>query len=57
MVITKAIAYTPILKGGFKYYNLGFGDLIAHPVTGTYYIDDEIESNNGDVKMIFYTVV
>lgn len=47
----------PIDKNGHRYYNLGFGDLIAHPVTGRFDIDDKAESNNGDVVKVFYTVV
>ena len=45
-------------KHGGKYYNWGFGDLKLDEHTGTYTdIDDKSESNNGDVKTIFYTVI
>jgi len=56
-VIPKLIAYTPIEKGGRKYFNWGFGDLVIDETTGEYKIDDKTESNNGDVKTVFYTVV
>lgn len=51
------IAYTRINKGGRTYFNWGFGDLVIDEETGEYRIDDKVESNNGDVKTIFYTVV
>lgn len=57
MVIPKAVAFIPIEKGGQKYYNWGFGDLVINPQTGEYTIDDKTESNNGDMKTVFYTVV
>ncbi len=57
MVIPKAILYSPIERNQQKYYNLGFGDVIIDPLTGDFYIDDKNESNNGDVKTVFYTVV
>jgi hypothetical protein len=56
-VIPKLIAYTPIVRGGRKYFNWGFGDLVIDESTGEYRIDDKAESNNGDVKTVFYTVV
>lgn len=56
-VIPKLIAFTPIAKGGYRYFNWGFGDLVIDRKTGRYRIDDYSESNNGDVKTIFYTVV
>jgi hypothetical protein len=56
-VIPKLIAFTPVEKGGVKYFNWGFGDLIFDESTGEYKIDDKAESNNGDVKTVFYTVV
>ena len=56
-VIPKLIAYTRIAKGGTKYFNWGFGDLVIDEKTGEYRIDDKVESNNGDVKTVFYTVV
>jgi len=56
-VIPKLIAYTPVEKGGVKYFNWGFGDLIVDDSTREYKIDDKAESNNGDVKTVFYTVV
>lgn len=56
-VIPKLIAYTPVEKGGNKYFNWGFGDLIIDERTGEYRIDDRNESNNGDVKTVFYTVI
>lgn len=56
-VIPKIIAYTPIEKDGRKYFNWGFGDLIIDEATGEYQIDDKAESNNGDVKTVFYTVI
>jgi hypothetical protein len=56
-VIPKIIAYTAIEKSGRKYFNWGFGDLVIDEKTGEYRIDDRAESNNGDVKTVFYTVV
>lgn len=55
-VIPKAVAFTPIVKGGSKYYNWGFGDLVLNE-KGEYDVDDRVESNNGDIKTVFYTVV
>lgn len=56
-VIPKLIAFTAIEKGGRKFFNWGFGDLVIDELTGEYRIDDKTESNNGDVKTVFYTVV
>lgn len=56
-VIPKLIAFTPIERGGVKYFNWGFGDLVIDKSTGEYRMDDKVESNNGDVKTVFYTVV
>jgi hypothetical protein len=56
-IIPKAVAYVPIEKNSCKYYNFGFGDLIIDPATNEYTIDDKVESNNGDVKKVFYTVI
>ncbi len=56
-VIPKAVAFTPIEKTGNKYYNWGFGDLVIDDATGEFFVNDRIESNNGDVKSVFYTVV
>jgi hypothetical protein len=56
-VIPKLIAFTPIEKGGMTFFNWGFGDLVIDEATGEYRVDDKVESNNGDVKTIFYTVV
>lgn len=56
-VIPKAIAFTPIEKHSTQYYNWGFGDLVISDQTGEYMIDDKIETNNGDIKTVFYTVV
>lgn len=56
-VIPKLIAYRPIGKGENTYFNWGFGDLVIDPSTKEYRVDDKAESNNGDVKVIFYTVV
>ena len=53
--ILKIISFTPIEKNGNKYYNWGFGDLVNNE-TGGFDVDDKTESNNGDVKRIFYTV-
>jgi hypothetical protein len=57
MVIPKVIVYSPIDKNEQRYYNLGFGDLEIDPTTRAFRIDDKNESNNGDVKTVFYTVV
>jgi len=38
------------------YYNFGFGDLVLGK-NGEYLVDDRIETNNGDVKKVFYTTV
>jgi hypothetical protein len=51
--IIKIIAYDVIKKHKVIYYNLGFGDLDAK--TGE--VDDEVESNNGDMRKILSTVV
>jgi hypothetical protein len=56
-VIPKAVAFTPIEKSGNKYYNWGFGDLVIDDAAGEFFVNDKIESNNGDVKSVFYTVV
>lgn len=56
-VIPKAIAYTPLEKHGQNYYNWGFGDLVIDETTGQYSLNDKTESNNGDFKTVFYTVV
>jgi len=56
-VVPKAIGFTPIEKHNSKFYNWGFGDLVTNEETGEFEIDDETESNNGDVKTVFYTVV
>jgi hypothetical protein len=56
-VIPKAVAFTPIERSGNKYYNWGFGDLVIDAATGEFFVNDKIESNNGDVKSVFYTVV
>jgi hypothetical protein len=56
-VIPKTIVFAPIDKSGNKYYNWGFGDLIIDDSTGEFFISDKTESNNGDVKTVFYTVV
>jgi hypothetical protein len=57
VVIPKLIVFDPIEKGGVKYYNWGFADLVLNPETGAYEPDDKVESNNGDIKNVFYTVV
>jgi hypothetical protein len=54
-VIPKLITYTPIEKSGNKYYNWGFGDMVIDE-NGEYRIDDRTESNNGDIRTVFYTV-
>jgi hypothetical protein len=56
-LIPKIIAFTPVVKGGIKYYNWGFGDLVIDDKTSEFKIDDKVESNNGDVRLVFYTVV
>ncbi len=56
-VIPKAVAFSPIEKSGKKYYNWGFGDLVIDDKTGEFFVNDKIESNNGDVKSVFYTVI
>ena len=53
--ILKIVVFTPIEKDGNKYYNWGFGDFLKNK-TGGFNVDDRIESNNGDVKRVFYTV-
>ncbi len=57
LIIPKAVAYVPIERDSSKYYNFGFGDLVIDPSTNEFTIDDKVESNNGDVKKVFYTVV
>lgn len=56
-IVPKAIGFDPIEKDNTKFYNWGFGDLVQNKQTGEFEIDDETESNNGDVKTVFYTVV
>jgi len=51
--VIKIIAYDIINKDKAIYYNLGFGDLNLE--TGE--VDNESESNNGDMRKIFSTVV
>lgn len=51
--VIKIIAYEQVTKHSITYYNLGFGDL--NPDTGE--VDDEAESNNGDMRKILSTVV
>ena len=51
--VIKIVAYEQVTKYNITYYNLGFGDL--NPDTGE--VDDEAESNNGDVRKILSTVV
>ncbi len=53
-MIIKAIQYSPILKlNGRTIYNLGFGDYDEALQT----IVDDSNSNNGDVHMVFNTVL
>lgn len=54
-VIPKLVLFSPIEKGGHKYYNWGFGDITMIEKSG-FQVDDKVESNNGDVKTVFYTV-
>lgn len=57
-LIPKGIIYAPLEKHGQRYYNWGFGDLTLDEHTGKYTgIDDKLESNNGDFKTVFYTVI
>jgi hypothetical protein len=56
-VVLKAIVYAPMEKRGQKYYNWGFGDLVVNRKTGEYFVDDKVESNNGDIRIVFYTVI
>jgi hypothetical protein len=52
--IIKAIEYTPIqAMGGRTIYNLGFGDY--DEALGT--IVDDVNSNNGDMRIVFNTVL
>jgi hypothetical protein len=55
ITIPKLIVFSPSKKDGAQYYNLGFGDLTIE--REGYRVDDKVESNNGDVKKVFYTVV
>jgi|GEM_PF-3268961 len=58
ILIPKAIVYAPLEKHGQRYYNWGFGDLIQDEKTGQYIgVSDKAESNNGDFKTVFYTVI
>ena len=57
-LIPKGIIYAPLEKHGQRYYNWGFGDLTLDERTGQYTgINDKSESNNGDFKTVFYTVI
>ncbi|WP_291131772.1 DUF6934 family protein [Flavobacterium sp. UBA7682] len=52
--IIKAIEYTPVtVMGGRTVYNLGFGDY--DEALGT--IIDDVNSNNGDMYIVFNTVL
>lgn len=52
--IIKAIEYTPItVIGARTVYNLGFGDF--DETSGT--IIDDVNSNNGDMRIVFNTVL
>ena len=52
--IIKAIEYTPVLKrNGKTVYNLGFGDYNEQDGN----IFDNINSNNGDIRKVFSTVL
>lgn len=51
--VIKIIAYDIVKKHKVTYYNLGFGDLN----TETMEVDDEAESNNGDMRKVLSTVV
>lgn len=55
--IDKGIAYNPVGYPSGRYYNLGFGDLIYDDLGNITGIDDKVEDNNGDVKLVFSTVV
>ncbi len=50
--VIKIIAYDIVKKHKVTYYNLGFGDLN----TATMEIDDEAESDNGDMRKVLSTV-
>lgn len=52
--IIKAIEYTPVASiGGRTVYNLGFGDYDETLCT----IVDDVNSNNGDIYIVFNTVL
>ena len=53
--ILKVVGFTPIENDGNKYSNWGFGDLVKYE-TARFNVDDKTDSNNGDVKRVFYTV-
>lgn len=48
-IITKVVQFAPLNIQG--YYNLGFGDLLDNGL-----IDDNIESNNNDLKKVISTI-
>ena len=54
--IPKVILFAPIVKRKTRYYNWGFGDLVVGE-NGEYLVDDRVETNNGDVRKVFYTIV
>ncbi|HEY9008727.1 DUF6934 family protein [Ohtaekwangia sp.] len=56
-VIPKLVVFSPIEKGGQRYYNWGFGDMIYDNESGNFRIDDKVQSNNGDAVTTFYTVI
>lgn len=52
--IIKAIEYTPVMEMGSRtVYNLGFGDYDEN----LHQIVDDVNSNNGDMRIVFNTVL
>ncbi|WP_120516627.1 DUF6934 family protein [Chitinophaga barathri] len=49
-IFVKEVVITPLIKSG--YYNFGFGDACPD---GS--IDDEVETNNGDLIKVFATII
>jgi hypothetical protein len=55
--IRKLVVFSPIESNGIKIFNWGFGDFHVNADTPGISLDDKSQTNNGDTKRVFYTVV
>ena len=55
--IRKVIGFVPIIKDGHRYFNWGLGDMNRDEPFDIFNVDDKIQTNNGDIKQVFYTAV